>query len=720
MAVTVEKRPIGVTLGSALSATINQDYGSAYATVNKTSHGLSDGQYVYIKSNVENYNGFWIIDVINANEFILRDAPYVAWIADCDCTYYPQATVHGWSCVHLPIVYGLSNTRFPINRVDTARTISSISNDGGYVKLNLSGSLGTFEELAFLKISSAPTSSNNGIYQIVDKTSTSVVTINLSYAAVTNAGLAGATVQLYYQNYTILVRVYAGLNSSHEWADQKPYELAATLQLTPQSDNTVTFSINEILKSYVKTKNNLTLGTLPNNIDAWTNFYIEIAEQYDTSNGYTITTTTSGYSTDQGIFEGYALNAMLAFKNVHSGYLSEYIMTSTTSKFLTLFAIPVFFACSDDLPDCYNEVSFIINEQQAPNPIVAGVANGYTNNSDTGNSWNLGTSTVTFNTAGLASTKTLMTRFKGSSGVSYNFNYNVRLTGTWTATGAVRIGLVGLDINGNKVTSTSVLATGISGSTVNASGTTSFVPSVDIEYIGFVVDIAGTLSTGLINGLVNSFSLSGTATYKLRKQFYSNSVLLSTVDEAVPDYDEGVYRMPLTVSSSYDRVDLSIIRFLDGVEDQAVSETKQCEINSGCSEQEIRLTWLNNLGGFDYWRFTAQKEYTVDITNSGETKENIFPQWSKSYGEFADTIRKQTFRESANRRFIYSQFLTQDQADALAYIKSSPLVQIINSRTDRRTVIVDTDSFTKYKDGDKTYTVQFNILFTDDIPSQSA
>jgi hypothetical protein len=154
--------------------------------------------------------------------------------------------------------------------------------------------------------------------------------------------------------------------------------------------------------------------------------------------------------------------------------------------------------------------------------------------------------------------------------------------------------------------------------------------------------------------------------------------------------------------------------------DEYRSETKQFDINCGCSNQEVRIQWLNNLGAFESpWSFTGETEHTVDITEAGETTQNIFPSWPNSYGEYADTIDKQTYRKSYNRKFIFSQFLTQDQADAISFIKSSPVVQIVNSRTDRRTVIVDTDSFTKYKDGDKTYTVQFNILYTDEIPSQT-
>jgi hypothetical protein len=149
-----------------------------------------------------------------------------------------------------------------------------------------------------------------------------------------------------------------------------------------------------------------------------------------------------------------------------------------------------------------------------------------------------------------------------------------------------------------------------------------------------------------------------------------------------------------------------------------ISETKRVNINCDCNNQCVKMQWLNYLGAMEEWVFTGETEHSIDISNSGETKTNIFPNWPKSYGEHADTIRKQTFRDSRKREFIYSQYLTQEEADTIAFIKSSPLVQIVNSRQDRRTVIVDTDSFTKYKDGDKTYSISFNIFYTDDLPSQ--
>lgn len=136
------------------------------------------------------------------------------------------------------------------------------------------------------------------------------------------------------------------------------------------------------------------------------------------------------------------------------------------------------------------------------------------------------------------------------------------------------------------------------------------------------------------------------------------------------------------------------------------------------STEPIYITWLNYLGGFEYFIFTSEKAYQVDIEDSGTLRNNILPNWPNSYGKTADTLNKQTFRKSRNKIVVRSQHLTTNQRDALKYIKTSPVVQIVEGRTDRRTVIVDTDSFQIYDEGDKLYSITFTISYTDEIPSQ--
>lgn len=135
--------------------------------------------------------------------------------------------------------------------------------------------------------------------------------------------------------------------------------------------------------------------------------------------------------------------------------------------------------------------------------------------------------------------------------------------------------------------------------------------------------------------------------------------------------------------------------------------------------EPIYITWLNYLGGFEYFLFTGEKDYQVDITESGTVRKNIFQNWPQSYGQTADTIDKQTYIKAKDQIIVRSQFLTVNQRDALKHIKTSPVVQIVVSRTDRRTVLVDKDSFKLWSEDQKVFNIQFTITYTNDIQSQS-
>jgi hypothetical protein len=133
----------------------------------------------------------------------------------------------------------------------------------------------------------------------------------------------------------------------------------------------------------------------------------------------------------------------------------------------------------------------------------------------------------------------------------------------------------------------------------------------------------------------------------------------------------------------------------------------------------IYISWLNNLGGFDYWLFHGYSDKLLSIEDTGETKRNIFPNWPKSYGTHADTITKQTLRRTKKQMLIRSQNLTRAQAEILGHeIKSAILVQLITTRRDRRTMIVDNSSITVQRGIDKIHYVSFTVTYTDDYPIQ--
>jgi hypothetical protein len=140
-----------------------------------------------------------------------------------------------------------------------------------------------------------------------------------------------------------------------------------------------------------------------------------------------------------------------------------------------------------------------------------------------------------------------------------------------------------------------------------------------------------------------------------------------------------------------------------------------------CSFTDFYLVWLNYLGGYNYWNFNAKrgKKYSIDITQNTTQEQNIFSQWPNSYGEFADSIVKQTARKSKNLINISSQLLTSAQEDGIKTIVDSPLVQICTSQYDRQTLLVGADTLRIRQDRDKTLSLSISVSYTDERPTQS-
>lgn len=353
MAVTVVKRPEGhKIIDQAVVADISDSGGDALITF--PYHTLSDGDYVYIVSDIDEYNGFWYVTTITANTFKISEydgADFVEYFQDLEIDYY-KTQVHDWNSIFLPIVYKISNNRWPINGVDLVRTISSFSDDNGYTAITPSGPLKlSIQALEYVKISGSSDDDLNGVWQLVE--TVGGIVIDMPYDA--SNSLIGASIQYYYNNYQVKVKVYAGLPSGHPWEAKKPYEEVAELSLTPDENGVVMFSVAEYIKGKTRIENNTTIFTQPLNLDAFTAFYISATETFDDSDGYTIGTNTNQPFEDDD-FEGYAITGKLPFKNTYSGDYADYVYTSGSpamwlTNMTTLFAV-------DGL---YFDISFIKN-----------------------------------------------------------------------------------------------------------------------------------------------------------------------------------------------------------------------------------------------------------------------------------------------------------------------------------------------------------------------
>jgi hypothetical protein len=320
----VVKRPEGHKIIDQAIAAVISGY-SNDALVTFPSHGLSTGDFVYITSDIDEYNGFWYVTIVNGNTFKISEyegADFVEYYQDADIEYY-QTQSHVWNSIFLPIVYKVSNTKWPLNTTNATGLILLNSDDNGFTEITLAAPLsGLFAPLQFVKISGGLDTAN-GVWQVTEIINNVQFVIDLPFE---NSGsLIAKSVQIYYNSYQTKVRVYAGLDVTHPWSEKKPYELVGELSLTPDENNITTFSISDYLKGKIQIKNNTLLYSLPLNLDAFTGFYIETAESFDSSDNYTIFTDESDFEADD--FEGYAIAGKLPFKNTYSGDYSDYVAT---------------------------------------------------------------------------------------------------------------------------------------------------------------------------------------------------------------------------------------------------------------------------------------------------------------------------------------------------------------------------------------------------------
>ena len=218
---------------------------------------------------------------------------------------------------------------------------------------------------------------------------------------------------------------------------------------------------------------------------------------------------------------------------------------------------------------------------------------------------------------------------------------------------------------------------------------------------------------------------------KIDRYNYSNGnyTLDASNVYTITDMDQGVYRYDsetgeLNQANAESRLDVTIYNSSN----VQLSETLTIDVKSDCSQYGITplyMRWLNYLGGEDFWLFTAQKLYSVEVLESKTQDINIYNDWPNSWGEFSDSITRQTGRRSRNTVKVSSQYLTAAQRDAVAWIVSSPMVQILTSTpgsfiTLWQTVIVEAATLKKYQENDNLYSISFNISYTDELPAQTS
>lgn len=249
----------------------------------------------------------------------------------------PQKTINSfvskWNAGggNLPIQYTIDNTKFPVNSEDASESFTSVNNNNGLAEI-VTDSATSLVAGDYVTINT----SASGTYpttplKVISVSGTDQVTLDTPFI-VTESG----TVLLYYNNYRIKIEVYAGINTDHPHAYEDAIELIGSFQIRPNSDNQVKADIHKYVKRKLQSQNNIDQNTWPNDLNAWTDFYITYQEIYDDAG----TEVDGTVIDDNSEFVGHAINGALQLANAYGGNYYAYIAdlnASGQAAWLTFF-----------------------------------------------------------------------------------------------------------------------------------------------------------------------------------------------------------------------------------------------------------------------------------------------------------------------------------------------------------------------------------------------
>ena len=129
-----------------------------------------------------------------------------------------------------------------------------------------------------------------------------------------------------------------------------------------------------------------------------------------------------------------------------------------------------------------------------------------------------------------------------------------------------------------------------------------------------------------------------------------------------------------------------------------------------CVEFNIDLQWLNTLGGFEHWSFTAFKSFGFEIGQTETIERDIFQDWDTDF--ITGLTESEHISIKANKvTTVRSQDLTVQQINAIARIKFSIKVNDETDLSNLVTVLVDKGSISYRTDNDKRHSIEFNIRY---------
>lgn len=241
----------------------------------------------------------------------------------------PEKTINNvlsrWNAANLPMIYDISNTKWPTNTEDAQVNFIVVSDNDGFARF-ATGVAGIADVKGWVTISGSTL--YDGIHQVTGTTAAGLNYILNTPFIATDTG----QIQKYYQNYTLLIRVNAGIDPGHTHAATKPIELIGTIEQRPDSTTGITLVD---VKKYVKNKLNFNYdesqASFPNDLNAWADFYIAVAERFDAVVDGLVVDSVSVFTNDaEGVYSDIiflkAAASSLPFGYPFGGNLGEYVI----------------------------------------------------------------------------------------------------------------------------------------------------------------------------------------------------------------------------------------------------------------------------------------------------------------------------------------------------------------------------------------------------------
>ena len=610
-------------------------------------------------------------------------------------------------CNPIPVQYKIESDKFPINQVDSQDAIDAIFDNDGFAQIQFD-TYETYQSLEWVRIENSGIAQYNGVWQI-KSIYNDLVTLDLPYVGGSNEG----TIQRYYYNYFVNVRVYAGLPSGSYFEAERPTTLLTTLYIQPSPDNIAYIDVSEVLRSEFPIIKNEVCEQIEfdydyviNDRNAWTSFYIEFQESYDSVVDNEVVTFESGYGTGNAI-----LNTNPNFESSLAGYTNvgsdnDWIF-QTVSGQGTAYANGGF--------------SYLMNELRQSISVIAGQTYLFkivfsvvgTNPSVT---FNLLINGITVN-------------FKQISGATAYFQ-TLEYVYTAPTTTSVTFGVnAGSDNESAEfyISSFEVVNPAESPMFYAINGTQQIGYPYGNNFGAYVLnDNNLAMPTKFLTlfdelnhyegyefnlGVIIPSELNTSDLYFRVIEYDNSGNELADERYAITNYDEGVYRLllsylPFENDTKYyevfiEKLALSVY--------ERLTEIKRVNYITDCCTYPTLVSWINYLGGWEYYMFCGAKQLKTDTDRTAQITRNIFNQWDTLFTkgmEQQDLIRV----KSKNSGILRSGVVSKLNFDMLrqwlfSSIKVQKLINIDESTVcvesaNRRTILL-TDASLSYEELDK-------------------